>query len=50
MPSGLLGLLASLKQQLGVNVMLYHPSEDIREFSEITRLDRLMEVHELALD
>jgi anti-sigma B factor antagonist len=49
MPSGLLGLLASLKQQLGVNVMLYNPSDDIREVLEITRLDRLMEVHELAL-
>lgn len=48
MPSGLLGLLASLRQ-LGVEVHLYNPSEDVREVLEITRLERVMQVHELEL-
>ena len=48
MPSGMLGLLASLRE-LGVAVHVYNPSDDIREVLEITQLDRLMQVHSLEL-
>ncbi len=47
-PSGLLGLLASL-HQLGVEVHLYNPSDDIREVLEITKLGQVMQVHKLEL-
>ena len=47
-PSGLLGLLASLRH-LDVDVYLYNPSEDIREVLEITKLDQVMQVHQLEL-
>ena len=47
-PSGMLGLLASLKRQ-GIEVHLYNPSSDVREVLEITRLDHLFKVHELVL-
>jgi len=47
-PSGMLGLLASLKR-MGIEVHLYNPSSDVREVLEITRLDRLFELHELAV-
>ena len=48
LPSGLLGLLASLRQ-LGVEVHLYNPSDDVRDVLEITNLDRVMKVHEIEL-
>lgn len=47
-PSGMLGLLASLKRR-GIEVHLYNPSPDVREVLEITRLDRLFQIHELVL-
>ena len=47
-PSGLLGLLASLRQ-MDVEVHLYNPSDDIRDVLEITKLDQIMQVHELEL-
>lgn len=47
-PSGLLGLLASLRQ-LKVEVHVYNPSEDVREVLEITKLDQVLHVHELEL-
>ncbi len=47
-PSGLLGLLASI-HKLNVQVHLYNPSKDIREVLEITRLDQVMEIHEVAV-
>ena len=47
-PSGLLGLLASVRE-LGLEVMLYNPSDDIREVLEITHLDRIMPIHEVAV-
>jgi len=47
-PSGMLGLLASLRQ-LGVEVHIYNPSPDVREVLEITRLDRLMPIYEVEL-
>lgn len=48
LPSGLLGLLASLRN-LGVQVMIYNPSRDIREVLEITNLDQLIEIHEVKV-
>jgi anti-sigma B factor antagonist len=47
-PSGMLGLLASLRKE-GVEVHLYNPSPDVREVLAITKLDQLLHVHELAL-
>lgn len=46
MPSGLLGLLASLRN-VGVEVHLYNPSTDVRDVLEITHLDKLLEIHEV---
>ena len=46
LPSGLLGLLASIRQ-LGAEVHLYNPSDDVREVLSVTNLDRLMPVHEI---
>jgi len=48
-PSGLLGLLASVRQ-LGTEVHLYNPSADVREVLSVTNLDRLMPVHDIDLD
>lgn len=45
-PSGLLGLIASLKK-LEVDVHLYNPSDEIREVLRITKLDQMIELHEL---
>ena len=45
-PSGLLGLLASIRKQ-GVEVHLYNPSNDIREVLEITKLDQVLQLHQL---
>ncbi|MFN0197593.1 MAG: STAS domain-containing protein [Planctomycetaceae bacterium] len=47
-PSGLLGLLASLNQ-LGTEVHLYNASPDIREVLEITKLDQIIQLHEVAI-
>ena len=46
MPSGLLGLLASLRQE-GVEVHIYNPSADVREVLEVTHLDKVMQVREV---
>ena len=48
-PSGLLGLLASLRD-LGVEVLLYDPSEDIREVLEVTQLSKIIGIHETDSD
>ncbi len=45
-PSGLLGLLASLRD-LGVEIHLYNPSDDVREVLSITKLDQVMTVHDI---
>jgi anti-anti-sigma factor len=45
-PSGLLGLLASLRNE-GVDVHLYNPSDDVREVLAITHLDHLMPIHDV---
>ena len=47
-PSGLLGVLASIKRQ-GVEVHLYNASDDIREVMEITKLDKVFQLHEIAV-
>jgi anti-anti-sigma factor len=47
-PSGLLGLLASLRQQ-GLEIHLYNPSDDVRDVLEITQLDRLLPVHDVEV-
>ena len=45
-PSGLLGLLSSIRQ-LGAEVHLYNPSDDVREVLSVTNLDRLMPIFEV---
>jgi anti-anti-sigma factor len=49
MPSGLLGLLASLRQQ-GVEIHLYNPSEDVRDALQTTHLDRIMPIHDIKIE
>jgi len=48
-PSGLLGLLASIRR-LNVEVHLYNVCDDIREVLEITKLDHVLQLHEVELD
>ena len=48
-PSGLLGLLTSIREH-GVAVHIYNPSDDVREVLATTRLDTLMEVHDVDVD
>lgn len=47
-PSGLLGLLASLRK-LHIEVHLYNPSPDVQEVLEITRLNQVLPIHEIPL-
>jgi len=47
-PSGLLGLLASIRKK-GIEVHLYNPSADIREVLEITKLDQVLQMHDLDM-
>ncbi len=49
-PSGMLGLLVSLKKLDGLSpvVQLFNPSPDIEEVLQITKLNTLIEVHHLA--
>ena len=47
-PSGLLGVLASFRQQ-GVGVRLYNPSEDVRDVLSTTKLDSVMQVHDIEI-
>jgi anti-anti-sigma factor len=48
-PSGLLGLLASIHRK-GVEIHLYNANEDVREVLEITKLDRVLHLHEVAVE
>jgi anti-sigma B factor antagonist len=48
-PSGLLGLLASVHQK-GVEVHLYNANDDVREVLEITQLDRVLHLHEVEVE
>jgi len=48
-PSGLLGLLASLRD-LGVSVEIYNPSEDVSDVLDITKLNQVITVKEVEFD
>lgn len=48
MPSGLLGVLASLRK-CDVEVHVYNPSPDVRDVFEVTHLDRLISLHEIEV-
>lgn len=47
-PSGMLGMLCAIRNE-GVEVHLYNPSQDVREVLEITKLDSLLEMHEVEI-
>ncbi len=44
LPSGLLGLLATLKAR-GLDIHLYNPCDDVVETLEITKLNQMLAVH-----
>lgn len=48
-PSGMLGLLASLRQLDGLSptVQVFNASDDVKEVLRITKLDTMIEVHEV---
>ena len=48
-PSGMLGLLVSLKKLEGIHpvVQVFNPSVDVREVLRLSRLDTLIEIHEV---
>lgn len=48
LPSGLLGVLASLRNQ-HVGVLLYNASDEIRDAIECTNLQRAVQLHEVAV-
>jgi len=50
-PSGMLGLLVSLTRVEGLplKVQVFNPSSDVREVLAITKLNRMIEVHEVEL-
>jgi len=48
-PSGMLGLLVSLRD-LGVEVQVFNPSEDVLEVLQVTELDRLISVRQVDLE
>ena len=43
MPSGMLGLLASLRNTVG-KIQILNPSKDVREALEVTKLNQIFEV------
>ena len=48
-PSGMLGLLTSLRKKVG-RIELYNPSPDVREVLQMTRLDQFFDIKEVAID
>ena len=48
-PSGMLGLLVSLKQMPDhdLTIQIFNPSEDVKEVLQITKLNTMIEVHEV---
>ena len=48
-PSGMLGLLASLRQ-MDLEVRVLNPSPDVREVLSITNFDRLIAIEDVPLD
>lgn len=51
-PSGMLGLLVSLTRIAGtpLTVQIFNPSADVREVLAITKLNRMIELHEVDVD
>ena len=47
-PSGTLGLIAAMRK-LDVAVHIYNPSADVRDVLEITKLDTVIQVHEVEI-
>ena len=47
-PSGMLGLLASA-HRMGIELHLFNPSEDVREAIVLTRLNQILQMHEIKL-
>jgi len=47
-PSGLLGLLASLRRK-NIDVLIYNPSDDIRDVLEVTKLNQVMKVYDIEI-
>lgn len=50
-PSGMLGLLVSLTriEGLPLRIQVFNPSTDVKEVLSITKLNRMIEVHEVEL-
>lgn len=48
-PSGMLGLLVSLRklEELSPTVQVFNPSDDVKEVLQITKLNTMIEVHEV---
>ena len=51
-PSGMLGLLVSLKQMEGMDltVQMFNPCKDVQEVLQITKLNTLIEIHEVDVE
>lgn len=51
-PSGMLGLLVSLTRipDLALTVQVFNPSADVREVLAITKLNRMIEIHEVNVN
>lgn len=48
-PSGMLGVLTSLRSKVD-RIELYNPSADVREVLQMTRLEQLFEIKEVAFE
>ena len=48
-PSGMLGLLVSLRQLEGLEpvVQVFNPGDDVQEVLQITKLNKMIEIHEV---
>lgn len=48
-PSGMLGLLVSLRQLEGLEptVQVFNPGDDVKEVLQITKLNQMIEIHEV---
>ena len=51
LPSGMLGLLVSLRKLNGLEptVQVFNPGKDVLEVLQITKLNKLIEVHEVEI-
>lgn len=50
-PSGMLGLFVSLArmESPAVRIQVFNPSDDVREVLALTKLNRMLEIHEVAV-